>query len=53
MVMQTMPQAVPATNASATPGTLHSALPTAQPSELSSVKILYIIINFFNLFPAQ
>ncbi|XP_030271825.1 E1A-binding protein p400 isoform X4 [Sparus aurata] len=31
MVMQTMPQAVPATNASATPGTLHPVLPTAQP----------------------
>uniref|UniRef100_A0A8C9X925 E1A binding protein p400 n=1 Tax=Sander lucioperca TaxID=283035 RepID=A0A8C9X925_SANLU len=30
MVMQTMPQAVPATNASATPGTPHPTLSTAQ-----------------------
>ncbi|XP_074494783.1 E1A-binding protein p400 isoform X3 [Sebastes fasciatus] len=30
MVMQTMPQAVPASNASATPGTPHPALSTAQ-----------------------
>ncbi|XP_027131337.1 E1A-binding protein p400 isoform X3 [Larimichthys crocea] len=30
MVMQTMPQAVPASNASATPGTPHPALATAQ-----------------------
>nr|XP_020446076.1 LOW QUALITY PROTEIN: E1A-binding protein p400 [Monopterus albus] len=30
MIMQTMPQAVPASNASATPGTLHHTLSTAQ-----------------------
>lgn len=30
MVMQTMPQAVPASNASATPGTHNPALSTAQ-----------------------
>uniref|UniRef100_A0A3Q1JB53 Uncharacterized protein n=1 Tax=Anabas testudineus TaxID=64144 RepID=A0A3Q1JB53_ANATE len=38
MVMQTMPQAIPAANASATPGTLHPTISTAQQGESSEEK---------------
>uniref|UniRef100_A0A3B5AJ16 E1A binding protein p400 n=1 Tax=Stegastes partitus TaxID=144197 RepID=A0A3B5AJ16_9TELE len=41
MVMQTMPQAVPASNASTTPGTPHPALSTAQQGESFTVNILH------------
>uniref|UniRef100_A0AAQ5X3V2 E1A binding protein p400 n=1 Tax=Amphiprion ocellaris TaxID=80972 RepID=A0AAQ5X3V2_AMPOC len=41
MVMQTMPQAVPASNASATPGTPHPALSAAQQGESFTVKRLH------------
>lgn len=41
MVMQTMPQAVPASNASATPGTPHPALSAAQQGDSFTVKILH------------
>lgn len=42
MVMQTMPQAVPASNASATPGTPHPALSTAQQGDLSITNLYKI-----------
>uniref|UniRef100_A0A4W6FKY0 E1A binding protein p400 n=1 Tax=Lates calcarifer TaxID=8187 RepID=A0A4W6FKY0_LATCA len=41
MVMQTMPQAVPASNASSTPGTPHPALTTAQQGDSLTVQILH------------
>lgn len=48
MVMQTMPQAVPASNASATPGTPHPALSTAQQgNKASTVKILHYYLCLF------
>lgn len=51
MVMQTMPQAVPASSASATPGTPHPAVSTAQQGDLETVKILHyclcLLISYF------
>uniref|UniRef100_A0A669C9J7 E1A binding protein p400 n=1 Tax=Oreochromis niloticus TaxID=8128 RepID=A0A669C9J7_ORENI len=44
MVMQTMPQAVPASSASATPGTPHPAVSTAQQGDLETVKILIAVL---------
>ena len=41
MAMQTMPQAVPATNASATPGTPQPVLSVTQQGDSSKLKILH------------
>lgn len=50
MVMQTMPQSVPASNASATPGTPQPALSTSQQGDSSTVEMLPFNQLFTNSF---
>lgn len=45
MVMQAMPQAIPASNASATPGTLHPAVSTAQQGVTVHFIVIWITIS--------